>query len=57
MIETLEKTQVIQEQKKQRLEREFSWIKDEFNRVSTLSESSFYNVDEYIRRILGCNLI
>lgn len=57
MIETLEKTQTIQEQKQQRLEREFSWIKDEFNRVSTLSESSFYNVDEYIRRILGCNLI
>lgn len=49
--------QEIQKQKKQRLEKEISWIKEEFNRVATLRESSFYNVDEYISRVLGNPLV
>ena len=54
MTQTLLKnTQEIQKQKKQRLEKEISWIKKEFNRMTAFGDSSFYNVDEYIRRVLG----
>lgn len=35
-------------EKKQRLERGFAWIQNEFKHFSTLSDIDFYNLDKYI---------
>ena len=50
-------TRKVQIIKKRRLEREFAWVKREFNDFTTLSDIEIYNTERYVSLHLGAEFI
>ncbi len=50
-------TRKVQVMKKRRLEREISWVKNEFKDFKTLSDVEIYNTERYASLHLGVSFI